>query len=145
MKFILKNEKTKQQTMIIERNVWTGKTSIIVDDIPAIKVAKLTYEYIDIDEKRIQVKIQGNDISGLEVVIDGEIIQLNKKLSKAELFFVFIPTVSTLIFMLIFGGNAIIGGLAGCIGFLFSFLTSTLIREVNNVFLKLMLSIAISG
>jgi len=146
MRFVLKNGATKDQTMIIDRNIWSGKTTVIVDDVPAIKVARLTYSYIDKDENRIQVKIQGNDIRGLEVNIDERyIVPLNKKLSGAELTLAFIPLIATLASLFVFGGNGVIGGIAGFMGFLFSYLTASLIRQANHVFLKIMLSIAISG
>jgi len=145
MKFTLKNAATKEQLIEIDRSIWTGKTIIKVDGIETKKLSRLEFSYVDKDNQNSHIKLQGNDLRGLQAVINGKVVDLNKKLSSFEYTLVLLPLLLTFIFMIINGGGAILGAISGFIGILFGYLNASLIRETNKLFLKILLSIALSA
>lgn len=113
-----------------EESFWTGKKRIIIDNIVLNKISKK--EYMCNDTKYI---LSGSYLFGAKLESLDEDIILVRKLNVLEWILVVLPLV------LVFIGGAI----GGALGVASAITIATIVRKVNNVILKILVSLAITA
>lgn len=121
------------RTLEINENVWTGKVKIFLNDIEAFKVRRNQYSCKIGDDHCIITK-KGNSLTGLSVNIDGEEVEVIRKLNALELIVSFLPIV-----LVILGGA--IGGFFGALAIC---LNLYLMRYIESIFVKIIVPIVVS-
>lgn len=97
----------------------------------ADKKGKNLFYYTDIENKNVEVKLVGNEFSKIDIIINGNTINLLRKLEIYEI------VLSALPFIMVFIGGAIGGGLGG----LAAATLLLLMRKIKNIPLKVALSL----
>ena len=130
MKIVLKNEQTKNKELCYEESFFVGKRSIKYNGIYLTKTKHNLYEYKN-GEKIEQFEIKGNQLIGLTIKMFGNNIEILRKLTWYEIVMSLIVFVPCILFGAIGGA---IGGVAGIINL-------TIIRNVQQWWLKLIISL----
>ena len=115
---------------IYDENIWTGKKTITVDGEKLEKDGKKSFKLGE-----IRYKVKGNFLTGVKLMNDTETYVLVRSLTVVEFLLSFLPCI------LVFFGGAI----GGAIGALAGIITSTVVRKINNVFLKILASVGIAS
>src|SRR5690606_5500462 len=116
-----------------KRSYWTGRFSLMYDGKPMEQIIKNKFVHFDHDaETRLDVKFIGNVLTGLAIVFPTGNYILLRKLKWYEYLLSFLPIV------LIFGGA--IGRALVAISM---FVNVTICRKVDNVVLKVILTLAV--
>lgn len=134
MKVSLCNESTENKTIELSKNVWTGKMKISIDNQSLQKVKRNKYVYTNLNGETYDVLVSGNEITGIVLKMNGREVHIVKKLTVFEIIISLLPG------YLIFIG----GALGGALGFLGMYVISTLCRQTNNVFLKIVYSFSVT-
>lgn len=125
--------------IIYDENFWTGKRTIIVDGVPLVKIKKTSYELpATAESPAVAVTVKGSYISGVALIIGGEVITLIGKAAASDYILGILP--ASLFFAFIMGG-AIGGGIAGAMGFL----GVLLMKSRPNIKQKLLISLGSSA
>lgn len=144
MKVIISDEKYGQ--IVYEESAWTGKKSISVNGTALQKVSKNVFTYSD-QSGQSTFTIQGNYLKGSNLLVDGSTIRLTPPVKWYEI------AMSVVIFVLILvWGNSVTlcsivpvvgGAIGGAISGVFMVLNLFVIKRVNNIGLKVLISIVI--
>jgi len=129
MKAIVNNEQTKNKDLYYEEGFWTGKRTITYNGILLKKIKMNLYEYDD-GEKIEQFQIKGNQLFGVSISMFGNNVEVSRKLTWYEIVMavlVFIPCI-------------LFGAIGGAIGGALGFTNLTIIRQVEKVYLKVIIS-----
>ena len=129
MKAIVNNEQTKNKDLYYEEGFWTGKRTITYNGILLKKIKMNLYEYDD-GEKIEQFQIKGNQLFGVSINMFGNNVEVSRKLTWYEIVMavlVFIPCI-------------LFGAIGGAIGGALGFTNLTIIRQVEKVYLKVIIS-----
>ena len=129
MKAIVNNEQTKNKELYYEEGFWTGKRTITYNGILLKKIKMNLYEYDD-GEKIEQFQIKGNQLFGVSISMFGNNVEVSRKLTWYEIVMavlVFIPCI-------------LFGAIGGAIGGALGFTNLTIIRQVEKVYLKIIIS-----
>ncbi len=151
MKVIVTNEKYGE--FVYEESVWTGKKELFLNGEKLEKNSKNVFFMSNGDA----VYLKGNSLSGVHITINGETFILLVALKWYDILLSLLP----IILVLIWGnsrylvnivpiiGGVIGGGLGGGIGGLFSGLGAAinvfLSRNIKNIWLKIALTILVTG
>ncbi len=125
---------TDNKNLVIEHNALTGKINISYDGVHLDKQAKKQYS-AEVDGKIVTALVEGNEVSGLFVVIFGNRIQLVQPMAWYE----------WLVAALIVAPCICFGAVGGVLGVLSSALCVVVMRKINNVALKILAGIALGG
>lgn len=129
MKIVINNEQTKNKDLYYEEGFWTGKRTITYNGILLKKIKMNLYEYDD-GEKIEQFQIKGNQLFGVSINMFGNNVEVSRKLTWYEIVMavlVFIPCI-------------LFGAIGGAIGGALGFTNLTIIRQVEKVYLKVIIS-----
>ena len=111
-------------TIIYDENFWTGKRRIAIGGVELSKIDKKTYSY-KLEEREIYVNVKGNFLSGVQLEIDGQKVQVVEKTGAL----IYIIAILPIIFVCVWGnvpqsveifpvvGGAIGGGVSALISF----------------------------
>lgn len=135
MKYTVSNELTNNKELEFERSVWTGRTALKLNGRPFTKIGKNLFNISIDEEKSLDVFVKGNEITGLELQMKGKTVTLLRKLNIFEIILTFIP-----IYLVFIGGA--IGG--ACCGLAIA-TNALLVRKVNNIFVKILLTLGIAA
>lgn len=133
MKTVINNEKTKNKELYFEENFWTGKKHIIYDGVPLTKIRFNQYEY-KTDETVETFLVKENAYSGIVVYMFGEQVEVVRKLVWYEL------ALSLLVFL----SCALFGAIGGGIGGFLFCENVILIRKIDKLWLKILISLEIA-
>ncbi|HHX80094.1 MAG TPA: hypothetical protein GX692_03410 [Acholeplasmataceae bacterium] len=142
MKFVVCNKETCNNEIMVEKSVWTGRTSLYINGKPMNKIGKNLFSYNDSEGKEKKVAFKGSEILGIELYMDGRTITILRKLNTFEIVLVFIPLI------LIIGGasGGVIGGvIAGVCAAIGMTITASFCRKIDNIILKLLFILGIYG
>lgn len=128
MKFYLNNEQTDNMDILLERSIWTGKTTLKVNGRELQRIKRNIFSYKDKDGNEMDARVKGNEIIGFELFLGDRQITILRKLNIFELILVFIP-----IALIILGGGAI-GGACAALGMI---AIATFCRNIKNIFGKI--------
>ena len=129
MKVILNNEKTNNRELFFEEGFWTGKRTIKYNGVVLKKIQRNIYEYKD-GENTEKFIIRGNQLIGATITMFGNQVEILRKLTWYEIVMaisVFIPCI-------------IFGAIGGAIGGLLGFTNLTIIRQLDKIYLKIIIS-----
>ena len=129
MKIVINNEQTKNKVLYYEEGFWTGKRTITYNGILLKKIKMNLYEYND-GENIEQFQIKGNQLFGVSINMFGNNVEVSRKLTWYEIVMavlVFIPCI-------------LFGAIGGAIGGALGFTNLTIIRQVEKVYLKIIIS-----
>ena len=129
MKAIVNNEQTKNKDLYYEEGFWTGKRTITYNGILLKKIKMNLYEYDD-GEKIEQFQIKGNQLFGVSISMFGNNVEVSRKLTWYEI------VMAVIVFIPCFLFGAIGGAIGGALGFT----NLTIIRQVEKVYLKVIIS-----
>lgn len=135
MKVTVCDEVTNNKKVEFEKNIWSGKTLLKYDGVTMHKKSRNKYSFIDSDNEQQLVLVNGNEITGISLQFNNGSIQILRKLSFFEIILALIP-----LYLVIIGGaiGGALGGLSAvCIG--------GLCRMFNNIFLKILIAVSITG
>ena len=129
MKIVINNDQTKNKDLYYEEGFWTGKRTITYNGVLLKKIKMNLYEYDD-GEKIEQFQIKGNQLFGVSISMFGNNVEVSRKLTWYEIVMavlVFIPCI-------------LFGAIGGAIGGALGFTNLTIIRQVEKVYLKVIIS-----
>ena len=129
MKITLNNEQTNNKELYFEENFWTGKRTIKYNGVTLNKVKNNLYEYND-GEVSEQFEVKGNQLVGITIKMFGKEVDIARKLTWYEIVmavFVFVPCI-------------LFGAVGGAIGGALGFTNLTIIRQVEKLYLKIIIS-----
>ena len=129
MKVILNNEHTKNKDLYYEEGFWTGKRTITYNGVLLRKIKMNLYEYDD-GEKIEQFQIKGNQLFGVSISMFGNNVEVSRKLTWYEIVMAVIVFIPCILF----------GAIGGAIGGALGFTNLTIIRQVEKVYLKVIIS-----
>jgi len=129
MKAIVNNEQTKNKDLYYEEGFWTGKRTITYNGILLKKIKMNLYEYDD-GEKIEQFQIKGNQLFGVSISMFGNNVEVSRKLTWYEIVMAVIVFIPCILF----------GAIGGAIGGALGFTNLTIIRQVEKVYLKVIIS-----
>ncbi len=130
MKISINNEKTKNKTLEYEEGFWTGKKRLVYDGVQLTKIKRNLFEWRS-DEACETFEIKGNQLFGVVVKAFGEEIEVARKLTWQEI----------LLSVIVFIPCMLFGAIGGAIGGALGFTNLTIIRNVKNIWLKILISI----
>jgi hypothetical protein len=133
MKLIINNEQTKHKDLYFEESFWLGKRSLTYDGETLKKTGRNTFEYGDEDTTKV-AKIKGNQIYGLTINIFEEDITIVRKLTWYEILMSLIILLPCFLF----------GAVGGLIGGIFFTIYYSFIRDINKLWVKIVLSIELA-
>ncbi|HIT17916.1 MAG TPA: hypothetical protein IAD04_06060 [Candidatus Caccosoma faecigallinarum] len=151
MKVIVTNEKYGE--FVYEESVWTGKKELFLNGEKLEKNSKNVFFMSNGDA----VYLKGNSLSGVHITINGETFILLVALKWYDILLSLLPFILVLIWgnsrylvnIVPIIGGVIGGGLGGGIGGLFSGLGAAinvfLSRNIKNIWLKIALTILVTG
>lgn len=151
MKVIVTNEKYSE--FVYEESVWTGKKELFLNGEKLEKNSKNVFFMSNGDA----VYLKGNSLSGVHITINGETFILLVALKWYDILLSLLPFILVLIWgnsrylvnIVPIIGGVIGGGLGGGIGGLFSGLGAAinvfLSRNIKNIWLKIALTILVTG
>ena len=151
MKVIVTNEKYGE--FVYEESVWTGKKELFLNGEKLEKNSKNVFFMSNGDA----VYLRGNSLSGVHITINGETFILLVALKWYDILLSLLPFILVLIWgnsrylvnIVPIIGGVIGGGLGGGIGGLFSGLGAAinvfLSRNIKNIWLKIALTILVTG
>ncbi len=117
---------------IIE-SVWTGKSKILVDGNPTKKLNRKSFSY-ESDDQTYSIKLTGNSLFGMSLDVNGETIEVLKKLHPLEIIVSLIPVI------LVFLGGAL-GGLIGAGAIIINL---SVMRNTDKILIKIIEPLAVS-
>lgn len=79
MKFVVCNKETCNNEIMVEKSVWTGRTSLYINGKPMNKIGKNLFSYNDSEGKEKKVAFKGSEILGIELYMDGRTITILRK------------------------------------------------------------------
>lgn len=130
MKVTINNEQTDNKQLDYEESFWTGKRTIVYDGVTLTKVKRNLFEYKK-DDITETFEVIGNQLYGVSIKMFGKTVEVTRKIKWYEIvmsIFVFVPCV-------------LFGAVGGAIGGLTGFTNLTIIRLVDNIWLKILISI----
>ena len=130
MKVIVKNEQTKNKELYYEEGFWTGKRTIKYNGISLTKIKRNLYEYKN-GETTENFEIKGNQLIGVTIKMFGNVVEIARKLTWYEIvmsLMVFIPCI-------------LFGAIGGAFGGGLGFANLTIIRNVDKLWLKFIISL----
>ena len=130
MKVIINNEQTKNKELYYEEGFWTGKRTIKYNGISLTKIKRNLYEYKE-GETTENFEIKGNQLIGVTIKMFGNVVEVARKLTWYEIvmsLMVFIPCI-------------LFGAIGGVFGGGLGFINLTIIRNVDKLWLKLIISL----
>ena len=121
-------------------NIWTGKRDITINGVRLTKAKKNVYVY-DTGEAKINVSVQGNVYTGINLAVGEETIEVERKSAWYEL----ACSISIFVIVLIWGNSTylcsivpIIGGaIGGAVSGLMGILNLRAMKTIKNVGVKL--------
>jgi hypothetical protein len=135
MKFFICNQETGNNKILLEKSAWTGKSSLYINGKAMKKMVRNSFSFYDSEGKEKKVQLKGNEIFGIEMLMDGRSITILRKLNVFEIILSLIPVV------LIFFGGAI-GGACAAVGIM---IIATFCRKMDNIIVKIIFSLGIYG
>lgn len=121
---------------------WTGKKELSVNDVPLQKVSKKVFSMSD----GTQIAIEGNFLGGLTLNIGNERLQLTDKIKWYEIVLSIIPFILIMVWSnvpYLFNIFPVVGGaIGGAISAVFVVGNLFIIKNVKNIWLKIVISIA---
>lgn len=133
MKIILNDEQTKNSELYYKEGFWTGKRTIKYNNIPLKKIKRGIYEYKE-GETIEQFEIKGNQLIGITIKMFGQNIELLRKLKWYEIILALIVLLPCFLF----------GAVGGAIGGALGFTNLIIIRQIDKIWLKIVISIEIA-
>ena len=130
MKVIINNEQTKNKELYYEEGFWTGKRTIKYNGISLTKIKRNLYEYKE-GETTENFEIKGNQLIGVTIKMFGNVVEVARKLTWYEIvmsLMVFIPCI-------------LFGAIGGAFGGGLGFINLAIIRNVDKLWLKLIISL----
>ena len=130
MKVIINNEQTKNKELYYEEGFWTGKRTIKYNGISLTKIKRNLYEYKE-GETTENFEIKGNQLIGVTIKMFGNVVEIARKLTWYEIvmsLMVFIPCI-------------LFGAIGGAFGGGLGFINLAIIRNVDKLWLKLIISL----
>lgn len=115
---------------------WSGRKRFFYKDEECFKNEQGNYEYKK-DDEILEIKLNGNLLTGVKCIIKEEEIELVKPIQWYEYL------ISLFFFGLIFYGDNVL--VAGVVASMLSIVNLIVIRAIKNVFLKIIVSIVIAG
>jgi len=129
MKIVINNDQTKNKDLYYEEGFWTGKRTITYNGVLLKKIKMNLYEYDD-GEKIEQFQIKGNQLFGVSISMFGNNVEVARKLTWYEIVMAVIVFIPCILF----------GAIGGAIGGALGFTNLTIIRQVEKVYLKVIIS-----
>jgi len=129
MKLKINNELTNKKQLEYEESFWTGKKTITYDGVILSKIKHNIYEYSK-GEVKEQVKIKGNQLIGITLDMFDNEIEILRKLTWYEYLMAIIVFIPCILFGLI----------GGVIGGIFGFTNLVIIRQLDKLYLKIIIS-----
>ncbi len=138
-------EHSKHGTIIYRESVWTGAKSIYIKGTPLRKVSAKVFSYND-DGNEIRAFVNGSDLSGKTLLVDGETFIISTKTFWYEYILAFLPLLVNIIWgnsidlclIIPVVGGAIGGGVNGMIA-VFSIM---FMKKTNNPLFKVLIGLA---
>ncbi len=130
MKAVINNESTFNKTLIYQEGFWTGKRTISYDGTALTKVKRNIYEY-KTENKVENFEIKGNQLVGVTINMLGNSVEVSRKLTWYEI------VLSVLVFL----PCILFGAVGGAVGGVLGFTNIMVIRSVNKVWVKIVVSI----
>jgi hypothetical protein len=125
------NEETNNKEIVLERTA--SKTNLYVDNKKAISLGKNRFLHKENDGEEVEFTLKGNEILGMQLYFNDRSITILRKLNAFEIVLSVLPLALAVI-----GG--LIGGICGGLGMV---VIISFCRKFENVFTKLLLSIAV--
>ncbi|MBQ9790023.1 MAG: hypothetical protein IJW24_00300 [Clostridia bacterium] len=138
MKITINNEKTKNKNLDYEETFWLGKRTIVYDNTLLTKYKGNLYEYKK-DGKGQLFQIKGNQVFGVSINMFDNWVEISRKITWYEVLLALLAFFPAIMFG-IWGGvwpAAICGGIGG--GLFFTSLT--IIRNIDKLFVKIIVAI----
>ncbi len=134
----------KYGLILYEENVWTGKVNLSIDGVPLVKGKKRVFFY-NVDNRSIPVKVKGNSVMGVRLLIDNAEYVLSNPPKKYE----FAIAILAFVFMMVWGTSKalcsivpIIGGaIGGAINGVCQFSSLVLMKKQEKVGVKLLVGL----
>ena len=128
--------------IVYNENFLTGKKSLTVNDNDATPVSKTTFTVND-----LTVKVSGNYLTGVNLIINDEVIEITAKPKVYEFILALLPFA----FNLIWGNSVVLcsifpvvgGGVGGGIGTILSLLSLSFMQKTKNPLLKILIGVAV--
>ncbi|MBP5209821.1 MAG: hypothetical protein J6125_03060 [Clostridia bacterium] len=141
MKQVIQNETYGK--IVYEESFWTGKKKLSINDRPLTRMSKKSYVTPDGE----QMILSGNFLSGAKISVGSQTIQLTPKVAWYEVLLSLLPFV----FIMVWGNSVSLcsifpiagGAIGGLIGALFGVLNLSLIKNIEAVWLKIVLSLVL--
>lgn len=130
MKITINNEQTNNKVLEFEESFWTGKRSIIYDGVTLTKIKRNLYEYKQ-DDVVEQFQIKGNQMIGIIINMFGQEVEILRKLTWYEI----------VMAVLVLAPCVLFGAIGGAIGGALGFTNLVIIRQVDKIYLKVIISI----
>ena len=130
MKVTINNEQTNNKVLAFEEGFWTGKRTIIYDGVILTKIKRNIYEYKK-DDITEQLIVKGNQLMGITINMFGQTVEIARKLTWYEI----------VMAILVFAPCILFGAIGGAIGGALGFTNLIIIRQVDKVYVKIILSI----
>lgn len=81
MKYKVCCEEINNKEVIIERGVWTGKTSLYINNKKLKGISKNKFAYKEDEDKEVEFIIKGNEFSGIELYVNNRPITILRRLN----------------------------------------------------------------
>ena len=131
MKVVIDNEQTKNKPFTYEESFWTGKKTIHYDGVMLNKVQKNVYEYKKGGAAE-KFEIKGNQLIGVNASMFGGNVEILRKLTWYEIL---------LSFLVLIPPCVLFGAIGGLFGGALGFTNIMLIRQIDKVYLKVIISV----
>ncbi len=124
MEIIVQN--SSGNSFFVSENIWSGRISITVDGKLSRKIRRNHYQYAD-DANTFQIEKKGNSLLGMQLLVNGEEIEVVRKLNTLEIILSCLPLILVLI-----GGF-----IGGALGVITAIINAFMMRKFNNVIIKI--------
>lgn len=148
MEQLIKDARLGEKEILYRENIWTGKREIFVNGEPCRKVSRMHYTYLD-GEREQSIDVKGNSLSGVKLHIGNEAFTV----VSAPKWYEWVLALAALVFILIWGNipatvNMFVvagGALGGLISGIFMVSSMVAMRQIRQVWLKILIGLAFSG
>ncbi len=143
MKEVINNEKFGE--IIYTESAWTGKKGLVMSGKELEKVDRNSFK----TEDGKMVNLTGNYFAGVKMTLDGETIILSQGLKWYD----YVLSILPFVLIMIWGNSValceivpVIGGvIGGLISAVFCFVNLFILKQLKNVWLKILVSVATLG
>lgn len=142
----INNEQTKFKDLVYEESIWTGRRTLSYDGVVLHKIKRGVYACKQ-GEQTEQITVKGNQLIGVTVTLFGQQIELLRKARWYEWALSILVLMAGVVFACLnHDGDsialcALVSGICGGIGGGLYFANFYLLRRVDKLYLKIILSV----